>query len=90
MTQGQVTAILYCQLATSLRSLAIILLLSYTYYHSHPRLQPYSYNYHLYANKAERWRKCPYTRNERSIFLESYRSCSVGSLDLEFPPQMVL
>jgi len=31
---GRVTAILYSRLATSLRSLAIILLYSYTYYHS--------------------------------------------------------
>jgi len=38
----------------SLRSLAIILLYIYTYYHSHPRLQLYSY-------EAERWLMCPYT-----------------------------
>jgi len=55
-----VTAFPYSRLATSLRSLAIILLYIYTYYHSHPRLQPYSTNYHTYAYEAERWRTCPY------------------------------
>ena len=58
---GRVTAILYSRLATSLRSLAIIFLYIYTYYHSHPRLQPYSNNYHTYSYEAERWRTCPYT-----------------------------
>jgi hypothetical protein len=59
---GRVTAILYSRLATSLRSLAIILpIYIYTYYHSHPRLQPYSYNYHTYTYEAERRHTCPYT-----------------------------
>jgi hypothetical protein len=58
---GRVTAILYSRLATSPRSLAIILQYIYTCYHSHPHLQPNSYNYHTYAYEAERWRKCPYT-----------------------------
>jgi len=58
---GRVTAILYSRLATILRSLAIILLYIYTYYHSHPRLQPYSNNYQTYAYEAERWRTSPYT-----------------------------
>ena len=56
--QGRVTDILYSRLATSLRSLAIILLYIYTYYHWHPRLQPYSNNYDTYAYEAERWRTC--------------------------------
>jgi hypothetical protein len=58
---GRVTAILYSRLATILRYLAIILLYICTYYHSHPRLQPSSDNYHTYAYEAERWRTCPYT-----------------------------
>jgi len=58
---GQVMASQYSRLAMSLRSLAIILLYIYTYYHSHPRLQPYSNNCHMYAYEAERWRTCPYT-----------------------------
>ena len=60
MSQVRVTAILYSQLATRLRSLAIILPDTHIYYHSSPRLQPYTYNYHTYAYKAERWRTCPY------------------------------
>jgi hypothetical protein len=31
------------------------------YYHSHPRLQQYSYNYHTYTYVAERRHTCPYT-----------------------------
>jgi len=58
---GRVTAYLYSRLATSLRSLAIILLHFYTYYHSHPHLQLYTYNYHPYAYEAELRRTCPYT-----------------------------
>ena len=61
MTWGRVTAFPYSRLATRLKSLAIILLYIYTYYHSHRRLQPYSNNYHPYAYEAERWRTCPYT-----------------------------
>jgi hypothetical protein len=58
---GRVTAILYSRLATSLRSLAIILpIYIYTYYQSHPRLQPYSYDYHTYTYEAERRHMCPY------------------------------
>jgi len=37
---GRVTANLYSRIATSLRSLGINLLYIYTYYHSHPCLQP--------------------------------------------------
>ena len=61
MTRSRVTAILYSRLAMSLRSLAIILLYIYTYYHSHPRLQPYSYKYHMNAYEAEHWRMHHYT-----------------------------
>jgi len=42
VTPGRVTAILYCQLATRLRALAIILPIHLFYYHSSPRLQPYT------------------------------------------------
>jgi len=58
---GRVTAILYIRLAMSFSSLVMILLYIYTYYHSQPCLQPYSYNYHTYAYEAERWRTCPYS-----------------------------
>jgi len=50
------------QLATRLRSLAIILPIHLFYYHSSPRLQPYTYNYHTSAYKAEHWRTCPYKK----------------------------
>ena len=59
---GRVTAIVYSGLATSLRSLPMILpIYIHPYYRSHPRLQPCSYNYHPYTYEAERRHTCPYT-----------------------------
>jgi len=59
---GRVTAILYRRLATSHRSLAIILPRHiYMYYHWHARLQPYSNKYHTYTHEAERRHTCPYS-----------------------------
>ena len=59
--QGRVTRVLYSRLATSLRSLAIILLHNYTYNPSSPWLKPYTLNCHTYAYVAERRRTCLYT-----------------------------
>jgi len=61
---GRVTASLYCRLATSPRSLARILLHFYTYNHSHPRMKPYFYNYHLSAYEAQLRRTCRYNEGD--------------------------
>jgi len=62
---GRVTAILYSRLATSHRSLAIILPRHiYIYYHSHPRLQPYANIYHTYTYEAECRHACPHIEEE--------------------------
>jgi hypothetical protein len=62
---GRVIAILYSRLATSLRSLAIILPI-----HLHLRslastFATVSYNYHTYAYEDERRRMCPYIYTEK-------------------------
>ena len=61
VTHGRVTAILYSRLAMRLRSLAIVLpIYIYICCHSHPRLQPDSYNYDTSTYEAERRHTCPY------------------------------
>jgi len=58
---GQVTAILYSQLATRLRSLAIILPIHLYLLLLESTFATIYHNYHTYAYKAELRRKCPYT-----------------------------
>jgi hypothetical protein len=58
--RGRVMAILYCPLATSLRSLAIIIPIHPHLWSLASRFATVSYNYHMYAYNAECWRRCPY------------------------------
>ena len=60
MTRGRVTAILYSRLATSLRSLAIILPIHLHLLSLASTFATVSYNYHTYAYEAEHRRTCPY------------------------------
>ena len=61
MTQVWVTAILYSQLTTRLRSLAIIILIHLYLLSLESRFATVYHNHHTYAYQAERWRTCPYT-----------------------------
>ena len=61
MTKVRVTAILYSQLATRPRSLAIILPIHLYLLSLESTFATVFHNYHTYDYKAERWRTCPYT-----------------------------
>ena len=62
---GRVTAILYSQLATRLRSLAIILPIHLYLLSLESMFATVYHNYHTYAYKAERWRTCPYKNDPK-------------------------